>query len=391
MDRIKRRLQKIQISLYEEDFEMAVLEATLLPESPKLFDIITALNSQNYPQATELIEAYIKQTSTSVVVFEDKEIQALCIQLQELESAIETLTEQKVKRVFLVNEFTTKQNLAGGDTIRQILLLRKEIEKEKLRKKREKYARTRSALEQEEANLKKLKIKQQKLKALLDALNDLDLSDDEIQEKLNALDDEITELEQEIKSKRDKIKKEYLDSECTSEHAYQEAKQEYEQFDEAYQEAKDDKVAKLSKEDAGLLKRLFRKAIKLCHPDLVADEFNNQAHDITQQLNNACDNADIQKVQLLLNQLETGITFKITIDSIKERAQIEKKIEQLLDKLEELKIEIEAINESETWRLIVSIDSWEEYFDEQKNELTVYLAELKSERKMLFNTATTAP
>ena len=69
--------------------------------------------------------------------------------------------------------------------------------------------------------------------------------------------------------------------------ARDEANEEYEKYREQHQDAEVRlrKGKDLSQEDRDELKRLWRQASKLCHPDLVADDLKEEANAMMVQLN----------------------------------------------------------------------------------------------------------
>lgn len=385
MIKTKQRLAQIKTSLEQQDFEMAQLQGTLLSDIPEVFNIIECLQKQAYQRALELIECYFETKNLEIVQYQDTEIEDLRAQLRELETAIESLSEQKSEQLFVLNEFTTKQSMATGELIQQILQIRKDIEQEKLRQEQARYQEAEQNLLDEQNKLKRLKKKRDKLKKLLEELDGCDPFYDDVEKSIDSLSEDIKKQKKRVKKNRKKTEQEDNSVKEKAEDAYKEAQKEYEQFDESYQEAMEDKVVQLTDEDANLLKSLFRKAVKLCHPDTVTDDYKKQAHDITQQLNNARDDGDIAAIKALSSQLQKGMAFRVASDSLTDMVQIENKIGQLVIKLEKLNDDIEEINRNETWQLIASIESWEVYFEEQKSELIDYLELLKAERERVFN------
>jgi hypothetical protein len=67
----------------------------------------------------------------------------------------------------------------------------------------------------------------------------------------------------------------------------------------------------LNKEDKIQLKRLWRKACKLCHPDIVGDDFKEEANKLMKTLNEVYANNDIEAVQKILYKLEKDTKPKI--------------------------------------------------------------------------------
>lgn len=384
MIKSKLRISQVKTSLEQKDFEMAKLQSSLLSDVPECTDIVDALKGDRFSLALQLVDEYLNHDSNQLAEYHDVELEALKSQLKALETDIETLTEQKSEQLFLLNEFTTKQSIATGEVVQQILILQTEIEEEKLKQQWLRYEQAEQALKREKDKLETLKKKRQELEEKLEFIDDTYDEYDDIEEALDDINNDIKKQQKTVKQERKNVEQEKVKSDSASDDTYKQAKQEYEQFNESFQEAKEDKVAQLSEDDKSTLKTLFRKAIKLCHPDIVADEFKAQAHELSLLLINARDNGDIQEVSRLLTQLQSGFAFSVASDQLIERDAIESKIEQLLTKLKELRDEIDALNQNETWLLLTSIDSWDEYFEQQKLELIDYLATLKEAKRRLL-------
>lgn len=370
---------------------MAEVQLALLPaDDAQIANIIESVQSQAYEEALSLIEQYLAESSTALVKFQDAELDALRLQLKELEEVIELLREQKSDQLFLLREFNTQQSLATGDIAQQILHLRKEIEAEKLRQKQLRREAAQQALEAEKSILEELKQQRAELEEQLEELDELDSEFEDIEEQLDRLNEDIRQQRKTVKEKHQEVMEDSLFEE-TDESTYEEAKQEYERYEKTYHEAQEDKVAQLSPEDAGLLKSLYRKAARLCHPDITAEEFKDQATEIMGQLNQAREQGDIAAVKSILVKLESGTAFMLASDQLTDKEQIKAKIHELAEKLEDINREIEAINEDETWRLITSLDSWDGYFQEVKSELEIYLQQLQQEYGTLLNPPETTP
>ncbi len=86
-------------------------------------------------------------------------------------------------------------------------------------------------------------------------------------------------------------------------------KQDYHQYREQQQEAqfRYARDQRLSADERSELKRLWRQASRLCHPDVVADELKEKAHQMMVQLNQARQNADLAAIRALLTQLQSGL------------------------------------------------------------------------------------
>ncbi len=154
---------------------------------------------------------------------------------------------------------------------------------------------------------------------------------------------------------------------------YEEAKNDYEEFSNEYKETKlsNVDVHNISEEDQKELKELYRKGVKLCHPDITTDDLKEQAHEIMQSLNKANKNKDLEGVREIVNALESGISFTIASDSINDKNILKAKIDEFREKIAILKKDIASLKEDEVYQTIVGLTSMAEYF----NELSVDLEE----------------
>ena len=116
-------------------------------------------------------------------------------------------------------------------------------------------------------------------------------------ELITALLAEIRELENDFSRQDD----------SATRRAQEEASHEYDEYQEQQQDAQHrfSRDQRLSSDERNELKRLWRQASRLCHPDVVADDLKEKAHQMMVQLNLARQNADLATVRALLTQLQT--------------------------------------------------------------------------------------
>ena len=69
------------------------------------------------------------------------------------------------------------------------------------------------------------------------------------------------------------------------------------------------------------LRKNYRKATKLCHPDKVTDEQKELATKMFTDLKNAYDNNNLEKLNKILSELERGI-FKSQGNTITEKDKL---------------------------------------------------------------------
>lgn len=157
---------------------------------------------------------------------------------------------------------------------------------------------------------------------------------------------------------------------------FEEAKKDFEDFNNAYQDnLKEPKPQNLDEEQLKELKQNYRKATKFCHPDKVTEEQKEQAQKLFNELKEAYDNNDLQKVNSILKNLEKGI-FKSQGETITEKDKLKLIKESLKIKEKGLIKELTKINKSLTYREIEKISDWDNYFENLKLDFCNVLKDL---------------
>ena len=160
---------------------------------------------------------------------------------------------------------------------------------------------------------------------------------------------------------------------------YEEAENDERQYREQVDAEKEKEIFELTDEQKLELKKKFRKATVLCHPDKVADEFKEVAQRIFIELKQAYDANDLKKVSEILDELEKGNFFKTKSETVQEKDQLKAAIAKLKRQIKILETEIITIKESYTFKTIISIDDWDQYFQKTKEKLQRELEELQLE------------
>ncbi len=158
----------------------------------------------------------------------------------------------------------------------------------------------------------------------------------------------------------------------------EETEKDYEEFYKDYQTTKDEKVATLNEEEQKEIKEKYRKASKLCHPDVVDEAQKEMAHKIFMELNEAYEKNDLQRVTEILESLQQGKAFTSKADTANEKLALQIEIERLRKSLQDLNIAIDTIKTSETFEKITNIQDWDAYFAQTKQQLQEQLNQLEN-------------
>ena len=214
------------------------------------------------------------------------------------------------------------------------------------------------------------------LQTLENQLNELNIQKAELEKLLSdflhrntiELGDIISEL---LRLRKDKFK--------DNEEKFADASRDYENYSSQYKIEKQKKVFDLTKEQEQELKRKYRKAAVICHPDKVSEEFKADAERIFDELKQATDSNDLAKVTQILENLEAGNFFKSSSETISDREKLETEIAKVKGQIQNLEADIISIKQSETYQTIAALDDWDDYFAKTKVKLNLELESMRKE------------
>jgi len=181
-----------------------------------------------------------------------------------------------------------------------------------------------------------------------------------------------------LKIKRDRLKAKSKNDE-SKKAEYEEAEKDYKEYKHDAEAAKKEHIIDLTKEQEKEIKSKYRRASKLCHPDLVVEELKDKAQRMFQRLVDAYEHNDLDTVSEILERLEKDNWFVPKSEIINQKALLKAQISELGMNLRELVVEIINIKNSDTYQTINRIKNWETYFKETRENLESQLRELEEE------------
>lgn len=153
-------------------------------------------------------------------------------------------------------------------------------------------------------------------------------------------------------------------------------KAQYERMKEEQAQLKNKKM--LSQEEVKEVKRLYRRLVKLVHPDLNPHQTKEQK-ELWHQLQEAYRNNDLA----WLRELNVLIVFKT-------KGHEEVEIEDLEDKIEAVREEIALLKEEDLYQmreLVIDeewIEAYKEQYERERSDFEVYLRSLQKEKEKLI-------
>jgi hypothetical protein len=160
---------------------------------------------------------------------------------------------------------------------------------------------------------------------------------------------------------------------------FKQAERDEERYQEQYNFEKKNEIIKLSNEQKSEIKKKFRKATFLCHPDKVNDEFKELAEEYFVKLKSAYDLNDLGRVCEILSELESNNFLKLNSEKITEVDLLNLKISKLKRHIEHIQNKIILIKKSKAYQIVYQIKDWDEYFQKTKLKLKNELDYLNKE------------
>ncbi|HQQ01967.1 MAG TPA: hypothetical protein PLH30_03115 [Bacteroidales bacterium] len=165
---------------------------------------------------------------------------------------------------------------------------------------------------------------------------------------------------------------------------YQEAKKDYTAYRHQRRSLKKfQPLQMLDENQRERMKKMYREATKLCHPDIVIEDLRAEAQKVFIELHHAYMINDIQKVEEIYKLLTRSKMFNKLRTSNEERELLEARAARLQADLKILQSEITELEESKVYRTLINIRDWDEYFEQMKIKLSAEYQSLKIEHEQL--------
>lgn len=149
------------------------------------------------------------------------------------------------------------------------------------------------------------------------------------------------------------------------------ASQDYESYRQRHQEAQRHQAAqdKLAESERQELKRLWRQASKLCHPDLVDDGMKAEATTLMVRLNQARQRGDLPTVRLILARLMQGQQPMMASARLNDLQSLRQRIAEIRQQIRVLNLELLGLEKEGAWQLVTTLRDAEGYFRQQEKAM----------------------
>jgi DnaJ-domain-containing protein 1 len=150
------------------------------------------------------------------------------------------------------------------------------------------------------------------------------------------------------------------------------ASQDYESYRQRHQEAQRHQAAqqRLAESERHELKRLWRQASKLCHPDLVDDSLKAEATTLMVRLNQARQRGDLATVRSILTRLMQGQQPMLANSRLNDLEPLRQKIAEIRLQIRTLILELSGLEKEGAWQLVTTLRDQEGYFQQQEKAMS---------------------
>lgn len=150
-----------------------------------------------------------------------------------------------------------------------------------------------------------------------------------------------------------------------------EASHNYESWRQRHQEAQRHQQAqqRLAESERQELKRLWRQASKLCHPDLVDDGLKAEATALMVRLNQARQQGDLATVRTILARLMQGQQPMMASERLNSPEQLRQRIAAIRQQISTLQTELIGLEKEGAWQLVTTLRDEEGYFRQQEKAM----------------------
>lgn len=177
-----------------------------------------------------------------------------------------------------------------------------------------------------------------------------------------------------------KLRQERLKVEADKQEAkrgeYEEARKDYEEFEEGYQQARQQEMFTVTEAEQQELKTLFRACSKMCHPDVVAGEYKQEATKLFAQLSTANEKNDVATVKKIYEHLQKGI-FTPMSAVVSDVQKLHRQVVRMREKVKDIAVAIHELRKTDAWRKVEGIKDWDAYFAQIKEQLQAELDSLE--------------
>ena len=159
--------------------------------------------------------------------------------------------------------------------------------------------------------------------------------------------------------------------------AYNKAESQFDQFQSVLEETEEPPSADVSEDEQVHLKATYRRASKLCHPDMVDAEAEEEARAYFNALREAYQQNDVARVEEIAETLEESGFAQRSTAAPDDRSHLEARAERLRRRIASVEESIDELRATEAHQVLRQTGDLDAYFDALKNRLRREIRQLR--------------
>jgi hypothetical protein len=223
------------------------------------------------------------------------------------------------------------------------------------------------------------------VKTLIQTLVGLQGIKAEIEEEINALSRRYQQELGHLLAELLELRRDHLEQAAEAapepEAAYQQAQADGESNGWKIKNARPETLLKLSPEEKRELKALFRKASKLCHPDVVSGRNQEKARATFIELKLAYERNNLERVREIFYLLRQNKLLAGTSAESNDKEMLQAEIKYLRARAKVVYQEIQELKQSQSYKRLLKIDDWNLYFTKVKARLQRQIERLRQKKQ----------
>jgi len=309
----------------------------------------------------------------SLVLYKTEELK---LKLNQYKISLRRLNIKKSKYLKIIDDFNNRYTIEFEGILGEILKQRIKNSKKEFVSFKSYYDDLLKLFNEKKEILVKLKINERNLLLEQDRVSEFESKS--VKEKLQVNENEIYQTQLMLQNIKESVEQLNIKNKKVS---YEEAFSDYKEFNKVHATVENTKF-NLEPVDEKELKNIYKKASKLCHPDIVDELKLEDAQNFFKEVNEAYKNKNLNMLREIFAFLDGGSIFKreeakqSSVNSLKiDINKIKILIKSLLSDIKEIKYE-------EKYSFIFDIENMDEYFISLKKSLQNQLDELKKDNKI---------
>jgi len=153
---------------------------------------------------------------------------------------------------------------------------------------------------------------------------------------------------------------------------------EYEEKANSLNSAIKNPISDLENNDLEKIKKIYRKAALICHPDKVSESCKKEAENIFKQLSIANNNNDLEEVERIYENIKNN-NFFIDRKEYDSKELIQKEIKKIKFNINQINFELRKLEITPEYHIIQNVNDWNTFFQLEREKIIIQIRQITNE------------